>query len=330
MSGSVDILLATYNGARHLPAQLASIEAQTHRNWRLIVRDDGSNDDSVGIIRAWAARMDRPVIVYEDGERKVGPAQSFGRLLERSDAPFFAFCDQDDVWHHDKLRLLLDAIRSVGGAVALAHSDLAVVNEDLELIEPSFWRQQATNESLRHGAPSDRSPLFVQNPVTGCAMLGNAGLREAMLPIPKDVAMHDWWAALTAAFRGRIVPVDEALVQYRQHAHNSVGARDRTLGMMLRTLVSDPTAGLDRTWKIFDLFESQAAIALHGLCDVMRPREREFARRLSNIGLGLRRMGGWWLLLWSARGRRRLPLAAHLISRTFMISDHQRGNQLHQ
>lgn len=328
MSASVDILLATYNGARHLPAQLASIEAQSHRNWRLIVRDDGSDDDSVGIVRAWAARMDRPVIICEDGERRVGPAQSFGRLLERSEAPFFAFCDQDDVWHHDKLKILLDAIRSVGETVALAHSDLAVVNEDLKPIEQSFWRQQATNENLRHGAPSDRSPLFVQNPVTGCAMLGNAGLREAMLPIPRGVAMHDWWAALTAAFRGKIVPVDSALVHYRQHAHNSVGARDRTLGMMLRTLVSDPTAGIERTWKIFDMLELQAGAALENFSAHMHPNERKFAQRLSNIGLGLRRKGGWPLLLWSLGARRRLSLVAHLISRTFSISDRQKGNQL--
>ena len=328
MTATVDILLATYNGAEFLPAQLASIEAQSHRDWRLIARDDGSDDGSVEILRAWAARLDRPVVIVEDGERRVGPAQSFGRLLARSEAPFFAFCDQDDVWHADKLSILLDAISAVGEVVALAHSDLAVVDEELVPIEPSFWNQQATDRKLRCGAPTDRARLFVQNPVTGCAMLGNASLRDAMMPIPPDGAMHDWWAALTAAFRGKIVPVEKALVQYRQHAHNSVGARDRTLSMMLRTLVSDPIAGLERTWKIFDMLELQAGVALINFGAHMHPNERKFAQRLSNMGLGLRRKGGWPLLLWSLGARRRLSLVAHLISRTFSISDRQRENQL--
>ena len=56
---AVDILLATYNGARYLPELLASLEAQTFRDWRLIVRDDGSSDGSLTLVEDWTAAAGR-------------------------------------------------------------------------------------------------------------------------------------------------------------------------------------------------------------------------------------------------------------------------------
>lgn len=103
----VDILLATYNGAKYLPEQLASLESQTHGDWRLIVRDDGSSDGSLDLVRDWAVETGSDLVVLEDGESRLGPAQSFGQLLARSDAPYFAFCDQDDVWLAEKIKARL-------------------------------------------------------------------------------------------------------------------------------------------------------------------------------------------------------------------------------
>ncbi len=133
---SIDILLATYNGARFLPEQLASLDVQTHSDWRLILRDDGSDDGSLQMVRDWASRTKRELIVIEDGDIRIGPAESFARLLAHSDAPYFAFCDQDDVWEADKLSRLVDAAASAGDGIILAHCDLAVVDGDLSPVEP--------------------------------------------------------------------------------------------------------------------------------------------------------------------------------------------------
>ena len=45
----IAVLMCTLNGAQFLPAQLASLEQQTHANWRLIVSDDGSTDATLKI-----------------------------------------------------------------------------------------------------------------------------------------------------------------------------------------------------------------------------------------------------------------------------------------
>src|SRR5829696_7008565 len=98
MTETTDILLATFNGARFLPEQLASIEAQTHGGWRLIVRDDGSDDGTRSIIEAFAERHGERVRFLRDGRSQLGACGNFAALLEASDAPYFMFCDQDDVW----------------------------------------------------------------------------------------------------------------------------------------------------------------------------------------------------------------------------------------
>lgn len=96
---AVDILLATYNGARFLPEQLQSLIDQHFRDWRLIVRDDGSADDTLAI----------------------------------SDAPYFAFCDQDDVWKPDKLSRMVACLRQHEATVGAATPLLAFC--DLEPVD---------------------------------------------------------------------------------------------------------------------------------------------------------------------------------------------------
>ena len=68
---TIDVLLATYNGARFLPEQLSSLGDQTYKDWRLVVRDDGSSDDTLAIIKRWAQDADVPVKIVEDGRKGI-------------------------------------------------------------------------------------------------------------------------------------------------------------------------------------------------------------------------------------------------------------------
>src|SRR5262245_40587271 len=110
---TIDILLATYNGAAYLAEQLDSIEAQTHPNWRLIARDDGSTDGTLAVIETFRARHSEKVVVLRDEDGNIGLVQNFSRLMEASTAPYAAFCDQDDVWLPEKLSLCLERMRDL-------------------------------------------------------------------------------------------------------------------------------------------------------------------------------------------------------------------------
>lgn len=237
----VDILLATYDGARFLGAQLASLDKQDFDNWRLLVRDDGSTDETLAIIGSWAQQTGRRVEVYENKGGAKGSAANFSALLQISNAPYFCFCDQDDVWMTDKISTLLAAVRDAEASAGsdtpiLAHSDLEVVGETLEPLHKSFWQMLKIQPQI----VNDGNPLLFQNHVTGCAMLGNARLREVMGQVPPKDVHHDWWAALVARYLGQIAIVPRPTLLYRQHQSNVVGATKWGAVSLLGRLLQAP------------------------------------------------------------------------------------------
>jgi glycosyltransferase involved in cell wall biosynthesis len=262
---AIDILLATYNGARFLPEQLRSLEEQTFGDWQLVVRDDGSTDGSLAVVAEWAARTGRPVRILEDGSKCLGAMANFGALLEASDAPYFALCDQDDVWLPEKLSLMLKRLQEAEARCGedtplLAYSDLQVVDEDLRDIHPSF----RTFSALITPAPEKAlQNIMVRNVVTGCASLGNASLRRMALPIPREAIMHDWWLALAAAAKGGLIDLPDATVLYRQHGKNALGAVKWSPTSMIGSALTSPGASLRRVRASLDRSQKQA-LAFHG------------------------------------------------------------------
>jgi Predicted glycosyltransferases len=223
----VVILLSSYNGARFITEQVESIRRQTLVSWTLLARDDGSSDGTARILESLAGAEPR-ITLLRDGRGNLGPAHSFGVLMEaalETGAGYVAFADQDDVWQPDKLEHQLETLRAretaLGSAVPLlVHSDLSVVDEELRLLHRSFLGSQRLGPD--RGAPLPT--LLTQNFVTGCTTLINRALLRAALPLPQ-VVMHDWWLGLCAAAMGEILRCPRATVLYRQHGANAAGSR---------------------------------------------------------------------------------------------------------
>jgi hypothetical protein len=155
------ILLASYNGEEHIGDQISSIQEQNHGKWQLFIRDDGSSDNTVSIIRQFC-RQDSRIRLIEDSQlARPGSVGNFGRLMKHAldnGADYIAFADQDDVWKKDKLCSQLETMkdtesRTGTGTPALVHSDLEVVNKHLNQVHPSFMNYQgldpANNQSLQ-------------------------------------------------------------------------------------------------------------------------------------------------------------------------------------
>jgi len=116
---------------------------QTYGNWSLIIRDDGSTDDTVEIIRDYRERFPGKVTLLEGQGRRLGPCQSYARLLERTTANYIMFCDQDDLWLPEKIEETLHRMRSLElqypGLPLLIHTDMKVADRDLRVSSDSFW-----------------------------------------------------------------------------------------------------------------------------------------------------------------------------------------------
>lgn len=239
---TIRILLPTHNGAAYLRELLDSLLNQDYPNIQITVSDDASCDETPAILDAYAAQHPQRITHYRSGQT-FGCAQThFMHLLQQfSDAPYIMFCDQDDVWHPDKvsktLRLMQKTEHSTDVPV-LVHTDLRVVDGSLNEICPSFCRHSALN-----GNRLALNQLLVQNVVTGCTVMINKALSllACRSDAPEHMRMHDWWLALLASACGKTAFLDEATIDYRQHGSNSVGAKNvRSPAYLLKRLFSNP------------------------------------------------------------------------------------------
>jgi glycosyltransferase involved in cell wall biosynthesis len=219
----VVILLATYNGAPWLREQLDSLLRQTHDNWVLYWRDDGSGDGTVAILQEFGQRAGQGRCVrLAEPPGRIGAAGSFIALLRSvsdtlAERDLVAFADQDDVWLPQKLARGIAALRA-------APRD-----------EPVLYcaRQILVNDTLQHLGvskpllrPAGFPTALTQNVATGCTvMLNRPAARLVAASRPSTGTLHDWWAyLLVTAAGGRLIQDDEPVVLYRQHALNLVGA----------------------------------------------------------------------------------------------------------
>lgn len=237
MIPAATIVLSTFNGAHFLHAQLESIAKQSFADWRILARDDGSSDESVEILDAFARRFPGRVERLDDERGTLGAPASFGVLLEAVRTPYALLCDQDDVWLPNKIEVELAAMceaeaRLGRSAPILVYGDLVVVDDALRTLAPSFWEFQKLDPKMSMYL----NRLLVQNVVTGCAVMVNRALLERALPIPSGAVMHDWWLALVARLFGEVVTMRQPLLLYRQHGDNVVGARGAGFGILVRKL----------------------------------------------------------------------------------------------
>ena len=220
----VIVLLSTYNGERYLAEQLQSLVAQKDISSEILVRDDGSKDSTTRILDEW---QEKGLLSWYNSVN-LGPGKSFIDLLQNATpGNYYAFCDQDDVWMPEKLRLTMDKMKCVElanpGKPVIIHTDMHVVDENLKIIHDSFWRSSGLRPDVLRTFPY----LCTCNSVNGCTIVMNSAARELILEkyVEHDVIIHDVISALTVAYYGGIIDyVDAPTVLYRQHSSNVVGA----------------------------------------------------------------------------------------------------------
>lgn len=221
--GHVSILLATYNGARWLPAQLDSLARQSHRDWSLWVGDDGSTDGTRQIIADFVAGAGAGHAVRLIEGPRQGAAQNFLALLTHPDLPagpgqFAALCDQDDVWLPGKLARALDRLAQKDAARPVIYGA-----QSLHIDEEG----RPVGRSRRPRGTVSLGNAVVQNMVSGHSTV----LNPAALALARQAGRHpgiafqDWWLSLLVlAAGGEALIDDETVLHYRQHGHNVLGA----------------------------------------------------------------------------------------------------------
>ena len=205
----VQVLMSTYNGEKYLIEQVDSILAQKGVEVYILVRDDGSKDNTVNILREY---KNVEVIQAEN----VGVCKSFFELIDKSgEYDYYAFADQDDVWDSDKLSVAIKTLEKNSEIPAVYASNTRLVDANL-----SFIRNEEDNPKTTLGS------AFIKNYCTGCTMVFNHCLINYLrIKKPEYAPMHDWWVNLVCLAVGGVSYYDtSAHMNYRQHGRNVLGA----------------------------------------------------------------------------------------------------------
>jgi len=212
---TVDIVLATYNGARYLDLQLTSLISQSFTDWRLLVSDDGSTDETVAILERYAT-LDRriEIVTRRSPGSGVGPALNFLNLLSHSSSDHAVFCDQDDIWFESKLAALHAEIVRVS---ARSEKPALVFAQGYHYYENAPSINGLTNLNY----PRRLSDfLFLNGGIQGCSMIMNRELVALACRYGARVAMHDHFISLLAYSFGTVTRLSLPLMLYRHHKNN--------------------------------------------------------------------------------------------------------------
>lgn len=227
MTARVSVALATYNGGRFIAEQLRSILAQTVPVHQIVIADDGSRDDTVGIAREVLSTFAGDVVVLEPERRSLCVTKNFERALRACAGEVIALADQDDVWHADKLERMIAALGADG---LLAFSDAQLVGEHGQPLDGSprlFDGLGVTAWERERIAAGDAWEVFLRrNLVTGATAVMRRELLDLAGEFP-EAWVHDEWLAIVAAANGGVRLLDEPTIDYRQHGANQIGMRSK-------------------------------------------------------------------------------------------------------
>lgn len=225
----VDILLATYNGVKHIKDQLNSILYQTNKNWRLIIRDDGSTDGTIDILYFYAS-LDPRIIICKDEKGNLGVFGNFMELITLSKSKYIMLADQDDIWMNNKVERSLAFIKNVEekDAPILVFSNSILSNENLT-------KQYGLNYNLKE-APSLTNFLFYNAGYQGANMIFNKELKQMLFPVFGKSIVHDFHISLVALLLGKVYHISVPLMIYRRHTKSTtlqnINLKDRVVWVM--------------------------------------------------------------------------------------------------
>jgi glycosyltransferase involved in cell wall biosynthesis len=249
----VDIVIPCFNCAPWLGALVESILGQEGPSWRIIARDDGSNDETASLLMGWERRLgEKMTVLANPDKRNLGLSGSYGAVLAATTAPWVLTADPDDVWLPGHLRRVTEALRQaeseLGSRTPVAIcTDAAVIDGSDNPVCHSYWRWTRSNPRR-----IDRvADVAMESPVLASTMAVNRALLDLALPIPAGVMAQDWWFALVAVAFGRIRPLNEVSILYRRHSSNVSGVPfGFSISAALQRLVVEPAAARARLQKV--------------------------------------------------------------------------------
>lgn len=223
MKNKISVVLCTYNGGKFLSEQLQSIIDQTRLPDEIVICDDCSTDNTIQVIREFICK-EPDLIQLSQNQTQLGYIKNFESGIRLATGDIIFLSDQDDVWDKRKIEIFeqtFDANKKAG----LVFSNADVVNEHLDNLHYSLWEYvKLIPETFTTYSREQLLQYLIKEPrITGATLAFRGKNKNQLLPFSSYIG-HDEWLALNMASIAYIVPINQKLVKYRQHAHNQIGA----------------------------------------------------------------------------------------------------------
>ena len=229
---SVLIMMASYNGEKYIEKQIVSILEQSYKNFKLIIQDDHSSDNTIDIIKKYQKVDDRIVLWFN--EEKSGAYENFHSIINKCKEiekyDYYMFCDHDDIWNRDKIKTFIEFMEKKGARdkIVMAYADMSIIDENDDTVNSSV------NSILKLKYKNKYCTLF-NHSIYGC----NSIMSNKLFFLPPNVnpendichiLSHDNYYGKFAAFLGNLYFINTPLMQYRRYSSNVTAAHDYNYG----------------------------------------------------------------------------------------------------
>lgn len=256
------ILMTTYNGAKYLQQQLDSIINQTYLNWTLLIRDDGSTDNTIEIISSYA-KNDKRIRVIKNNTSKHGAYLNFWTLIKYSKTiekyDYYFFADQDDIWNKKKIELMIKYASGQNSKPLMLYSDMKIIDGENICIYDSV------NKIMGSGKIKGKSLFFTHGFIWGCSAMINRQLFELVPPFPIDdeninIVSHDNYYGKFALLFGQLLFYNKTLIMHRRHDSNTTGGYALKLSPL--AIIKKAMLQFEKTSSIHGLVYNQTLLTI--------------------------------------------------------------------
>ncbi|WP_278393151.1 glycosyltransferase [Leuconostoc lactis] len=211
----VQVLMSTYNGADYIAEQIESIFSQNGQNeefaTELLIRDDGSTDDTISIIQEYSNKF--PIKILKS-EKSVGFKNSFFELVDKAEkADYYFFSDQDDIWKENKIKRFIEVFRD--DISYMVFSDLTMFGNEQGSL---YKRMRLDNSNLTY------KHMMLSERVTGASSAINYAalcvIKQSSLSLKNKIDYHDKLIGMMIPLVGEFTYLPEQLTKYRRHSNN--------------------------------------------------------------------------------------------------------------
>lgn len=266
----VAILMSTYNGEKYIKEQIDSLIAQTYKETYIYIRDDGSKDNTVNIIKKYKESVNNIILI--EGEN-IGFINSFFELLNYcKDADYYAYCDQDDIWMEDKIQRAVNFLDKTDNTKPVLYFS----NSDYYDSEMNFISTAEVNKIYNF-----RNSL-VECVSQGMTMVVNNKVKEIIVKNkPQNALYHDWWTYMICSGFGEIIYDDKSLVKYRRHTQSVTVEGKNILQLMMwrvkKFLVGDSLKQIKRQLEEYEnLYKDNLNVENQKLIDMFTRKRYNF------------------------------------------------------